>query len=80
MSSVCLYMRSPRLRSTPRLGAFGVNRYRLWHRCAAISRAQAKAAAAAWKKDGFKFPFCNEDCRLRCEMVKFAYSIGIENQ
>jgi hypothetical protein len=24
--------------------------------------------------------FCSEDCRLRCEMVKFARSIGIENQ
>jgi hypothetical protein len=24
--------------------------------------------------------FCSEDCRLRCEMVKFAQSIGIANQ
>jgi hypothetical protein len=24
--------------------------------------------------------FCNEDCRLRCEMVKFTHSIGIGNQ
>jgi hypothetical protein len=24
--------------------------------------------------------FCSEDCWLRCEMVKFAQSIGIENQ
>jgi hypothetical protein len=24
--------------------------------------------------------FCSEDCRLRCEMVKFAQSIGIGNQ
>jgi hypothetical protein len=24
--------------------------------------------------------FCSEDCRLRCEMVKFARSIGIGNQ
>jgi hypothetical protein len=47
----------PRVRSTTRLGAFGVNRCHLRHRCAAISRAQAPAAAAAaaWKKDGFKF-------------------------
>jgi hypothetical protein len=34
-----------RLRSTPRLGAFGVNRCHLQHRCAAISRAQAPVAA-----------------------------------
>jgi hypothetical protein len=24
--------------------------------------------------------FCSEDCRLRCEMVKFEWSIGIGNQ
>jgi hypothetical protein len=24
--------------------------------------------------------FCSEDCRMHCEMVKFAQSIGIENQ
>jgi TPR repeat protein len=24
--------------------------------------------------------FCSEDCRLRCEMVKFAHCIGIGNQ
>jgi hypothetical protein len=24
--------------------------------------------------------FCSEDCRLRCEMLKFAQSIGIGNQ
>jgi hypothetical protein len=24
--------------------------------------------------------FCSEDCRLRCEMVKFAQSVGIGNQ
>jgi hypothetical protein len=48
-------VRRPRLRSTTRLGAFGVNRCRLRHRCAAISRAQAQAAAAAWKNDGFEF-------------------------
>jgi TPR repeat protein len=24
--------------------------------------------------------FCNEDCRLRCEMVKFTQRIGIGNQ
>jgi hypothetical protein len=51
---VSLCMRRQCMRSTPRLGAFGVNRCRLRHRCAAISRAQA-AAAAAWKKDGFEF-------------------------
>jgi hypothetical protein len=28
---------------------------RLRHRCAAINREQAPAAAAAWKKDGFEF-------------------------
>jgi hypothetical protein len=38
---------------TPRLGAFGVNRCRLWHRCAAISRVQA--TTAAWTKDGLEF-------------------------
>jgi hypothetical protein len=32
-----------------------VNRCRLQHRCVAITRAQAPAAAAAWKKDDFKF-------------------------
>jgi hypothetical protein len=32
-----------------------MNHYRLRHRCAAISHAQAPAAAAAWKKDGFEF-------------------------
>jgi L-cysteine desulfidase len=32
-----------------------VNHSRLRHRCAAISCAQAPAAAAAWKKDGFEF-------------------------
>jgi hypothetical protein len=42
-------------RSTTQLGAFGVNRCRLRHRCAAINRAQAPAAAVAWKKDGFEF-------------------------
>jgi hypothetical protein len=42
------------VRSTTRLGAFGVNRCRLQHRCAAIN-AQAPATAAAWKKDGFEF-------------------------
>jgi hypothetical protein len=45
------------VRSTPWHGAFGVIRCRLWHRCAAISRAQAMAVAAAWKKDGFNFLF-----------------------
>jgi L-cysteine desulfidase len=43
------------MRSTTRLGAFGVNYSRLRHRCAAISRAHALVAAAAWKKDGFEF-------------------------
>jgi hypothetical protein len=41
--------------STTRLGAFGVNRCHLQHRCAAISRVQALVVAAAWKKDGFEF-------------------------
>jgi hypothetical protein len=50
-----LCARRPRVHSTTRLGAFGVNRCRLRHRCAAISRAQAPAADAAWKKDGFEF-------------------------
>jgi hypothetical protein len=54
---VCLCARRPCVCSTTRLGAFGVNGGRLRHRCAAISRAQAPAAAAAWKKDGFEF-FC----------------------
>jgi hypothetical protein len=52
---VCLCARRPRVQSTPRLGAFGVNRCRLRHRCAAISRAQATTAAAVWTKDGFEF-------------------------
>jgi hypothetical protein len=54
-SGVCLCARRPRVCSTTRLGAFGVNRCRLRHRCAAISRAQAPTAAVAWKKDGFNF-------------------------
>jgi hypothetical protein len=54
-SCVSLCARRPRVRSTTRLGAFGVNHYRLRHRCATISRVQAPAVAAAWKKDGFKF-------------------------
>jgi hypothetical protein len=52
---VCLCAKRPRLRSTTQLGAFGVNRCRLRHRCAAISRVQAPATAAVWKKDGFEF-------------------------
>jgi hypothetical protein len=72
---VCLCARRPRVRSTTRLGAFGVNRCRLRHMCAAISRAQAPAAAVAWKRMAFSL-FCSEDCRLRCEMVKFAQKIG----
>jgi hypothetical protein len=52
---VCVCMTRPLVRSTTRLGAFGVNHCRLWHRWAAINRAQAPSAAAAWKKDGFEF-------------------------
>jgi hypothetical protein len=52
---VCLCVRRPRVRSTPRFGTFGVNLHRLQHRYAAISRAQATAAAAAYIKDGLKF-------------------------
>jgi hypothetical protein len=52
---VCLCTRRPRVRSTTRLGAFGVNHCSLRHRCAVISRAQAPAAAATCKKDGFEF-------------------------
>jgi hypothetical protein len=51
----CLCARRPHVRSTTRLGAFGVNHCRLRHRCAVISHAEAPAAAAAWKKDGFEF-------------------------
>jgi hypothetical protein len=52
---VCLCAKKLCVRSTTRLSAFGLNRCRLRHRCAAISRAQATAAAAVWKKDGFEF-------------------------
>jgi hypothetical protein len=52
---VCLCGRRQRVCSTTRLDAFGVNHCRLRHRCAAISHAQATAAAAAWKKARFKF-------------------------
>jgi hypothetical protein len=46
----CLPLREKaHVHSTTWLGAFGVSRYRLRHRCAAISRAQAAAVAAAWK-------------------------------
>jgi hypothetical protein len=55
MRGVCLCARRPHMRSTTRLGAFGVNCCRLRHRCAVISLAQAPTAAATWKKDGFKF-------------------------
>jgi hypothetical protein len=52
----CLLLREKATRvlhySTWRIG---VNRCHLRHRCAAISRAQAPTAAAAWKKDGFEF-------------------------
>jgi hypothetical protein len=51
---VCLCARRPRVCSSTQLGAFGLNHCRLQHRCAAISRAQAPAVAAAWKKDGFE--------------------------
>jgi hypothetical protein len=54
---VFLCARRSRLRSTPRLGAFGVNRCRLRHRFVAISRAEATAAAAVWKNDGFEFVY-----------------------
>jgi hypothetical protein len=57
MRGVCLCVRRPCVQSTPRLGAFGVNRCRLRHRCVAISRAQATAVAATWIKDGLEF-FC----------------------
>jgi hypothetical protein len=50
-----LCVRRLRVCSTTLLGAFGVNRCRLWHRCVAISRAQASATDAVWKKDGFEF-------------------------
>jgi hypothetical protein len=52
---VYLCVRRPHVRSTTRLGRIWVNRCRLRHRCAAISRAHALAAVAAWKKDGFEF-------------------------
>jgi hypothetical protein len=51
---VCLCARRPRVHSTTQLRVFGVNRCRLWDKCAAIS-AQAPVVAAAWKKDGFEF-------------------------
>jgi hypothetical protein len=39
----------------------------------AIRCVQATAAAAAGKKGCLRISlFCSEDCRLRCEMVKFA--------
>jgi hypothetical protein len=43
------------MRSIPRLGAFGVNRCRLWHRCVAIGHEQATTTAVAWIKDAFEF-------------------------
>jgi hypothetical protein len=52
---VCLCMRRPRVRSSTRHDAFGVNCCRLRHRCAAISPAQAMAGDAAWKKNDFEF-------------------------
>jgi hypothetical protein len=47
--------RRQRVRSTPRLSAFRVNRCCLQHRCAMINHAQETTAAAVWKKDGFRF-------------------------
>jgi hypothetical protein len=41
--------------STTRLGAFGMNRCRLQHKCVAIRCAQATAMTAAWIKDGLEF-------------------------
>jgi hypothetical protein len=46
----CLCARRPRVRSTPRLGAFGLNRCHLRHRCVATRYAQATAAVAVWIK------------------------------
>jgi hypothetical protein len=52
----CLpFARRPRVRSIPRLGAFGVNRCCLRHRCTAISRAQATTVAVAWKRMASNF-------------------------
>jgi hypothetical protein len=70
---VCLCARRPRVCSTTQLGAFGVNRCRLRHKCAAISRGVEKW----WLRISL---FCSEDCMLRYEMVMFAQSIGIGNQ
>jgi hypothetical protein len=53
MRGVCLCARRLHVRSTTQLGAFGMNCCR--HRCTSISRAQATAATAVWKKDGFEF-------------------------
>jgi hypothetical protein len=64
-SGVCLCARRPRVRFTTRLGAFWVNRCCLRHWCATIS-AQAPAAAAAWKKDGFEF-LCFAAKTVGCE-------------
>jgi hypothetical protein len=51
---VYLCVTRPRVCSTTRLGALGVNRCRLRHRCTVIIRAQAPVATAAWKKDCFE--------------------------
>jgi hypothetical protein len=65
------------MRSTSRLGAFGVNRCRLRYWCAAISHEQAPVADAAWKKGWLRISlFCSEDSRPHCEMAKFAQRIG----
>jgi hypothetical protein len=53
------------MRSTTRLGAFGVNLCRLRHRSAAISRAQAPAIAVTWKKDDFEFLYFAAKTALR---------------
>jgi hypothetical protein len=55
MRGVCLSVRRTHVRSTPRLGTFGVNRCRVRHRCVAISRVQAMVAAAAWIKMASNF-------------------------
>jgi hypothetical protein len=76
---VCLCARRSRMRSTTRLGAFGVNRCRcIGARWSDVRRQwQWLRRGKGWLRISL---FCSEDCRLRCEMVKFAQSIGIENQ
>jgi hypothetical protein len=55
MRGVFLSASRLRVRSTPRLGAFGVNRCSLQYRCVANSRAQSTTTTVAWIKDGFEF-------------------------